>query len=102
MRSSICPLVGRTSTSGSIRPVGRITCSVTVVETRFSNGPGVADTYSVCGVLSRNSSNVNGRLSSALGSRNPCSTSVALRARSPSYMPPTCGIVTWLSSTISR
>jgi len=29
IRSSICPSVFRTSISGSIRPVGRITCSTT-------------------------------------------------------------------------
>lgn len=30
--------------------------------------------------------------------RNPCSTSVTLRERSPSCMPRICGTVTWLSS----
>ena len=38
-----------------------------------------------------NSSNWSGRLSSADGSRNPYSTSVSFRARSPLYMPPICG-----------
>ncbi len=33
------------------------------------------------------------------GRRKPYSASVALRRKSPRYMPPICGIVTWLSST---
>jgi hypothetical protein len=44
----------------------------------------------------------SGRLSSALGRRKPCSTSVCLRLRSPLYIPPICGTVTWLSSMIIR
>ena len=46
----------------------------------------------------QNSSILSGRLSSAEGSRKPCSTSVSLRARSPLYMPCSWGTVTWLSS----
>ncbi len=42
---------------------------------------------SACGVSARNSSNISGRLSSALGRRKPYSTSVSLRARSPLNMP---------------
>ena len=34
------------------------------------------------------------------GSRNPYSDSVLLRAKSPLYMAPICGTVTWLSSMI--
>ena len=49
-------------------------------------------------MIERNSSNVCGRLSIALGSRKPKSTSVDLRERSPSYMPPICGTVWWDSS----
>ncbi len=45
-----------------------------------------------------NSIKFKGRLSSAEGSRNPCSTKVLFRARSPRYIPPICGTVTWLSS----
>ena len=33
------------------------------------------------------------------GRRKPYSASVALRRKSPRYMPPSCGTVTWLSST---
>ena len=47
----------------------------------------------------RNSSKRSGRLSSADGSRKPKSTSVCLRERSPSYMPPICGTVWCDSST---
>ena len=44
-RSSICPFTGRISTSGSTRPVGRITCSTTTPADRVSSyGPGVAET----------------------------------------------------------
>ncbi len=46
-----------------------------------------------------NSSKRSGRLSIADGSRNPCSTSVSLRERSPSYWPWSCGTVTCDSST---
>ncbi len=47
------------------------------------------------------SSNFNGRLSNAEGSRKPYSTSTSLRDRSPLYMAPSCGIVWWLSSITS-
>ena len=50
----------------------------------------------------RHSSNRSGRLSSALGSRKPNSTSVSLRERSPLYIAPICGTVWCDSSTISR
>ena len=56
----------------------------------------------ICGVRSMNSAKFSGRLSNADGSRKPCSTSVSFRERSPSYIPPTCGSVTWDSSTIAR
>ena len=71
MRSSICPSVGRTSTSGSISPVGRMICSAMLTLLASSNSPGVALTKMSCGTLSRNSSNRSGRLSSALGRRKP-------------------------------
>ena len=47
---------------------------------------------------SSNSSNLSGRLSSALGRRKPYSTSVSLRARSPRYIAWTCGTV-WCDSS---
>jgi hypothetical protein len=47
-----------------------------------------------------NSSKRSGRLSSAEGRRKPYSTRFSLRERSPRYMPPSCGMVTWLSSMI--
>ena len=102
-RSSIWPLVCLMMTSGSTSPVGRITWSVTSPAVRCSSyGPGVADMYRVCPIRSPNSSQVRGRLSIALGSRNPCSTSVRLRDTSPSYMAPICGTVTCDSSITSR
>ena len=51
---------------------------------------------------SMNSSNRSGRLSAADGSRKPCSMSVSLRERSPSYWPCSCGTATWLSSSTTR
>ena len=75
-------------------------CSATWVEWRSSNADGVADTNITWWARSRNSSNRSGRLSSADGSRNPYSTSVCLRDRSPSYMPPICGTV-WCDSSMT-
>ena len=40
MRSSIWPLVGRTTTSGSTRPVGRTICSTTWLECDISYAAG--------------------------------------------------------------
>ena len=71
MRSSIWPSVGRTSTSGSIRPVGRMICSTMLTLLASSNWAGVALTKMTCGTFSRNSSKRSGRLSSALGRRKP-------------------------------
>src|SRR5580700_9615146 len=49
-RSSTWVRAGRTSTGGSISPVGRITCSVnTPPDSLSSHGPGVAETHEVCG-----------------------------------------------------
>ena len=42
------------------------------------------------------------RLSSAEGSRNPCSISVSFLERSPLYIPLICGIDAWDSSTTMR
>ena len=44
MRSSIWPSMGRTSTWGSSRPVGRITCSTVWPDRVRSYSPGVAET----------------------------------------------------------
>ena len=52
-------------------PVGRTICSTIFDEWLRSNSPGVAETNTICGTLVRNSSNVCGRLSIALGSRKP-------------------------------
>ena len=71
IRSSIWLRVSRTSTSGSMIPVGRTICSTIRGECVRSYSPGVADTNTICGVIERNSANVCGRLSSALGSRKP-------------------------------
>ncbi len=44
-RSSTCRRAGRTSTGGSIKPVGRMTCSTkTPPDSLSSQGPGVAET----------------------------------------------------------
>ena len=53
----------------------------------------------VCGRMASHSSNRSGRLSMHDGSRKPYSASVAFLRKSPRYMPPSCGTVTWLSST---
>ena len=87
---------------GSISPVGRITCSTKTPPVRSSShGPGVAETKTVCGRIASHSSNLSGRLSMQDGRRKPNSERVDLRMKSPRNMPPTCGTVTWLSSTIS-
>ena len=101
-RSSTWCSTGRTSVTGSISPVGRITCSANVPPVRsISHGPGVALTKIVCGRSASHSANFSGRLSMQDGSRNPNSLKMDLRAKSPRSMPPICGTVTWLSSTIS-
>ena len=66
-RSSTCPLVGMTVTSGSTSPVGRMTCSTTCAECSSSKAPGVADTKTHWGTRSTNSSKRSGRLSLADG-----------------------------------
>src|SRR3546814_8038385 len=88
--------------TGSMRPVGRITCSVKTPPVRCSShGPGVAETNTDSGRIRSHSSNLSGRLSMQEGRRKPYSARVDLRAKSPLNMPPICGTVTWLSSTIS-
>ena len=82
--------------------MGRTICSTMASDTRSSYGPGVADMKTTCCTRSVNSSNRSGRLSMALGSRNPNSTRVDLRERSPSYMPCSCGTVTCDSSITTR
>ena len=66
-----------------------------------SQPPGVAETALVCGRIASHSLKRSGRLSMQDGRRKPYSASVALRRKSPRYMPPICGTVTWLSSTNS-
>ncbi|CFP61013.1 Uncharacterised protein [Bordetella pertussis] len=58
----------------------------------------MADTNTHWRMRASNSSRRRGRLSSADGSRKPYCTRVSLRERSPRYMPPSCPMVTWLSS----
>ena len=100
-RSSTWVSTERTMHGGSIRPVGRTTCSTnTPPVASNSQGPGVAETKIVCGRMCSHSSNLSGRLSTHEGRRNPKSASVDLRLKSPLYMPPNWGTVTWLSSTI--
>ena len=101
-RSSIWPLVGRTTTCGSISPVGRTICSTTRDDTSNSKAEGVALMKTTWPTRSVNSSNRSGRLSSAEGSRNPCSTSVSFRDRSPSNWPWSWGTATCDSSMTVR
>ena len=77
-----------------------MTCSAnTPPACSISQPPGVAETATVCGRMASHSSKRSGRLSMQEGRRKPYSASVALRRKSPRYMPPICGMVTWLSST---
>ena len=102
MTSSTCVSVGRIIHSGSIKPVGLTSCSVnTPPVLSNSQGPGVAETKTVCGRILSHSSNFNGLLSRHEGNRNPYSDRVDFLAKSPLYIAPSCGTVTWLSSTIS-
>ncbi|MEZ6010661.1 MAG: hypothetical protein R3C08_02160 [Hyphomonas sp.] len=92
-----------TSTGGSSRPVGRMTCSVKTPPVRSSShGPGVAETCTVCGRMASHSSNLRGRLSMQEGRRKPYSASVDLRLKSPRNMAPIWGIVWWDSSAKTR
>ena len=103
VKSSIWFFTGRISTSGSTNPVGRITCSTKApLHFSISYGPGVALTKITWLTNRSHSSNLRGRLSSAEGSRKPYFTSVSLRDRSPKYIPPICGTLTWDSSITSK
>jgi hypothetical protein len=87
MQSSTWSSTGRISTGGSIRPVGRMTCSAKTPPVRsISQPPGVAETWTVCGRIASHSSKRSGRLSMQLGRRKPYSASVDLRGsrRAPS------------------
>ena len=102
-RISTCLSTSSTSYTGSSKPVGRINCSAVCVPLKSSSFcAGVAETNKKCGALWINSSYFKGRLSSALGRRNPYSTKTSLRLLSPAYIPPNCGKLTWLSSTMSK
>jgi hypothetical protein len=102
MQSSTWSSTGRISTGGSIRPVGRMTCSAkTPPVCSISQAAGRGRDATVCGRIASHSSKRSGRLSMQDGRRKPYSASVALRRKSPRYMPPICGMVTWLSSTKS-
>ena len=64
MRSSTWSSTGLISTGGSISPVGRITCSAkTPPVCSSSQGPGVAETATVCGRIASHSLKRSGRLS---------------------------------------
>ncbi len=97
-RSSICPSTGRTTISGSSRPVGRMTCSTTGAPSWRSRVPGVALTYTTWCIFWPNSSKFSGRLSRAEGSRKPNWMRFSFRERSPPNIPRTWGRVTWDSS----
>ena len=76
-----------------------MTCSAkTPPDSSSSHEPGVAETATVWGRIASHSSKRKGRLSMQEGRRKPYSASVALRRKSPRYMAPICGTVTWLSS----
>ena len=80
-----------------------MTCSTkTPPVCSISHFCGVADTCTESGRMASHSSKRSGRLSMQEGRRKPYSASVALRRKSPRYMPPICGIVTWLSSVNTR
>ena len=70
-RSSIWPSVGLTSTSGSRRPVGLMTCSALSSSCSCSYLPGVAEQKSIWSILASNSSKFRGLLSRADGSLKP-------------------------------
>ena len=71
-RSSTWFEAGLSSMIGSMRPVGRMICSTTrPLPLASSKAPGVAETYMAWLTWPSNSSNCRGRLSRALGSRNP-------------------------------
>ena len=93
------PWSGARSPRGRRARSGRTICSTTCVDTSSSYGLGVADRNTTWLTFSMNSSKRSGRLSIADGRRKPCSTSVSLRERSPSYWPCSCGTVTCDSST---
>ena len=101
-KSSICPLVGRTTISGSKSPVGRIICSALRISCSASYSPGVAETKSIWLIFPSNSLKFKGLLSRAEGRRNPKSTRVVFRDRFPLYIPRIWGRLIWLSSTIIR
>src|SRR3982074_2461086 len=86
-RSSTWVDAGRTTTCGSMRPVGRTTCSTTCPECCRSYSAGVAETKTVWRTTFSNSSKRSGRLSSAEGRRKPYSTRFLLREGSALSMP---------------
>src|SRR6266852_3105176 len=66
--------------TGSIRPVGRTTCSTKTPPVRsISHGPGVAETKMVWPRIASHSANLSGRLSMQEGGRKPNSAGVDLR-----------------------
>src|SRR5215218_3647771 len=87
-RSSIWFFVGRTSTSGSTRPVGRMICSTICSECSSSHGPVVAETQIIWFVFKSNSSHCKGRVSKALGIREVVEERVRRRARRTSVEMP--------------
>ncbi len=91
-RSSICPSTGRTSITGSRSPWARITCSIGCRRALTHTAQSCGDIDSLVNV-SFKSAKVSGRLSSALGNRNPCSHEHFFLALSPLYMPRSCGMV---------
>jgi len=71
-RSGTWPPAGRMKICGSTSPVGRMICSTTEPpDFSSSYGPGVALTNTTCGQIFSTSSKRSGRLSIALGRRNP-------------------------------
>ena len=98
------PTTGRTSTTGIDQPRGAddLLDDDALRLLRARTRPASPRRRCAWRTCSSNSSNLSGRLSSALGRRKPYSTSVSLRARSPRYIAPTCGTVWCDSSRIMR
>ncbi len=96
IRSSIWPLVERTTTSGSTRPVGADDLLDHRAPTRAARtGRGWPRRTPRWPTRSRTRRSAAAGWSIADGSRKPCSTRVALRLWSPSYWPWSWGTVTW-------
>ena len=95
IKSSTWFFAGLISTGGSIKPVGLMTWSINLpFVCSNSQGPGVAETNTVCVLIKSHSSNLRGLLSIHDGSLKPYSAKVLFLDLSPLYIPLSCGTVT--------